>query len=103
MLLERQGYSVLTASTPGEAISLAQEHKGEIQLLMIDVVMPEMNGHELADKLLRQYPRLKCLYMSGYTQNVIEHDGVLDKNVQFIQKPFSSKELAGKVREALDM
>jgi len=101
MILERQGYTVLAANTPGEAIRLAREHAGEIHLLMTDVVMPEMNGRDLAKNLLSLYPHLKRLFMSGYTANVIAHHGVLDGGVYFIQKPFSIKELAAKVREAL--
>ncbi|MHB8907627.1 MAG: hybrid sensor histidine kinase/response regulator [Syntrophales bacterium] len=102
MLLERQGYTVLAASTPGEAIRLAGEHAGEVQLLMTDVVMPEMNGRDLAKTLLSLYPYLKRLFTSGYTADVIAHHGVLDEGVQFIQKPFSMKDLAAKVREVLD-
>ena len=102
LLLETQGYRVLAAGTPGEAIRLAGENTGEIHLIMTDVVMPEMNGRDLAKNLLALYPHLKCLFTSGYTANVIAHHGVLDENVQFIQKPFSRKDLAAKVREALD-
>jgi len=102
MMLERQGYTVLAASTPGEAIRLAGEYAGEIHLLMTDVVMPEMNGRDLAKNLLSLYPHLRRLFMSGYTADVIAHHGVLDEGVYFIQKPFSIKGLAAKVREALD-
>ena len=102
IMLEKQGYRVLTAGTPGEAIRLAEEHSGEIHLLMTDVVMPEINGRELARKMLSLYPNLKRLFMSGYTADVIAHHGVLDAGVHFLQKPFSRKDLAAKVREALD-
>lgn len=102
MLLTMQGYTVLAASTPGEAIRLATEHAEEIHLLITDVVMPEMNGRDLAKNLLSLYPNLKRLFMSGYTANVIAHHGVLDEGVYFIQKPFSRKDLATKVREVLD-
>ena len=101
-MLERQGYTVQAAATPGEAIRLAREHAGEIHLLMTDVVMPEMNGRDLAKNLLSLYPNLKRLFMSGYTADVIAHHGVLDEGVQFIQKPFSVQTLAVKVREVLD-
>lgn len=101
-MLEKQGYQVLTAATPGAAIGLAEEYPGEIHLLMTDVVMPEMNGRDLAKKLLPINPNMKCLFMSGYTANVIAHHGVLDEGVHFIQKPFSRKDIASKVREALD-
>ena len=102
VMLEQLGYTVLAAGTPGEAIRLAEEHAGEIHLLMTDVVMPEMNGRDLAERLLSLYPDLKCLFMSGYTANVIAHHGVLDEGVHFIQKPFSMQDLAAKVREVLD-
>ncbi|MBN1615493.1 MAG: PAS domain S-box protein, partial [Deltaproteobacteria bacterium] len=102
MMLERTGYKVLAAGTPGEAIALAREHAGEIHLLMTDVVMPEMNGRDLAKNLLSLYPNLKRLFMSGYTANVIAHHGVLDEGVQFIQKPFAKQDLAIKVREVLN-
>jgi two-component system cell cycle sensor histidine kinase/response regulator CckA len=101
-MLKALGYVVLIAATPGEAIRLAEEHAGEIDLLMTDVVMPEMNGRELAKRLLSLYPNLKRLFMSGYTANVIAHHGVLEQGVHFIQKPFSMQDLATKVREALD-
>jgi len=102
MMLENQGYAVLTASTPGEAIRKAKEHTGEIHLLMTDVVMPEMNGRELAKELFPLFPDMKRLFMSGYTANVIAHRGVIDEGVNFIQKPFAMHDIVAKVREALD-
>jgi nitrogen-specific signal transduction histidine kinase len=102
LMLERLGYVVLPAGRPGEAIHLAREHAGAIHLLITDVVMPEMNGRDLAKNLLSVYPDLKRLFMSGYTADVIAHQGVLDEGVHFIQKPFRKNELAEKVREALD-
>ncbi|MFZ5797591.1 MAG: PAS domain S-box protein [Desulfobulbus sp.] len=99
--LEGLGYTVLSAATPAEALVLAREQASPIQLLLTDVVMPEMNGRELACRLQGRYPDLRVLYMSGYTANVIAHHGVLDSGVQFIQKPFAKKELAAKVRKAL--
>jgi len=101
-MLQSQGYTVRAAATPGAAIRLAREHAGEIHLLMTDVVMPEMNGRNLAKNLLSLYPNLKRLFMSGYTANVIAHHGVLDEGVQFIQKPFSMQTLAVKIRDVLD-
>jgi PAS domain S-box-containing protein len=100
-MLESLGYTVLAASGPAEAIRLAREHDGTIQLLMTDVVMPEMNGRLLAKHLRTLNPGLLCLFMSGYTANVIAHHGVLDEGVHFIQKPFSLHALAAKIREAL--
>jgi len=100
-MLQRLGYTVLTADTPGKAIRLAKEHAEEIHLLLTDVIMPEMNGKVLEENLRINRPDLKCLYMSGYTANVISHHGVLDIGVHFIQKPFTKKELAAKVRQVL--
>jgi two-component system, cell cycle sensor histidine kinase and response regulator CckA len=101
-MLERLGYRVLPAGTPAEAMRIAAEHKDSIHLLITDVIMPEVNGRELADKLSFLYPNLKRLYMSGYTADVIALHGVLEPGVQFIQKPFSMKDLGGKIREALE-
>jgi PAS domain S-box-containing protein len=102
MMLERLGYQVLAARTPGEAIRFAQEYVGKIHLLVTDVVMPEMNGRDLAKNILSTHPNLKRLFMSGYTANVIAHHGVLDEGVNFIQKPFSREKLGFKLREVLD-
>jgi CheY-like chemotaxis protein len=101
-MLESFGYSVLAASTPDKALQLAEEHAGKISLLLTDVVMPKMNGRDLAQRLQALYPDLICMFMSGYTSDVITHRGVLDEGVHFIQKPFSMQSLAAKVREALD-
>lgn len=101
-MLERLGYTVLTAGSPEEAIRRSAEFSGEIQLLMTDVVMPGSNGRDLADRLLGTYPGMKCLFMSGYTANIITNHGVLDGGVHFIQKPFSKKDLAGKIRLVLE-
>jgi len=101
-MLERFGYRVLSASTPSGAIRVAKEHAGGIHLLIADVVMPEMNGRNLAENLISLYPGLRRLFMSGYTADVIAHHGVLDEGIHFIQKPFSMQALAAKVREVLD-
>jgi PAS domain S-box-containing protein len=100
-MLAGLGYRVLTAATPEEAIATVAEHAGPVHLLLTDVVMPGMNGRELATRLRRHQPDLACLYMSGYTTNVIAHQGVLADGVHFIQKPFSRQELSHKVHEAL--
>jgi len=100
-MLDVLGYTVLPAATPGEALRVAREHAGEIHLLMTDVVMPEMNGRVLAKNLLSLYPGLRCLFMSGYTADVIANHGVLDEGVHFLQKPFVLNVLAAKLREAL--
>ncbi len=103
MMLERKGYSVLTAATPGEAIEKATNHSGSIDLLMTDVVMPEMNGRDLSGQITDLYPDIKLLFMSGYTADVIAHQGILNDGVAFIQKPFSMADMTEKVREVLDM
>ena len=102
-MLSDFGYKVLAASSPSEALDLAKVHPGEIQLLITDVVMPEMNGRVLAGQLLQKHPQLKCLYMSGYTADVIAHHGVLDKGIYFIQKPFSRIDFSVHIRKALGL
>lgn len=101
-ILEKMGYQVLSASTPTEALHLAEGDSKTISLLITDVVLPEMNGRDLANRLQIFCPDLKVLFMSGYTSNVIVHRGVLDDGVNFIPKPFSQDELALKVNETLD-
>ena len=101
-LLEGQGYTVLAAGTPGEAMRLAREHPGEINLLLTDVLMPEMNGRDLALKLRAVRGGLKECFMSGYSADIIAQGGVLDVQVNFLQKPFSGAELAEKVRAVLN-
>ncbi len=96
------GYQVLAAPTPGEALALAARHQGPIHLLITDVVMPEMSGKELSEKLAVLRPETRVLFTSGYTANTIAHHGVLEEGVQFLQKPFSISGLATKVREILD-
>lgn len=101
-MLEILGYRVLDAINPNQALSLAEKQDNTIDLLMTDVVMPEMNGKDLADQLQKRHPELKVLFMSGYTANVIARHGVLDAGVHFIQKPFSMEELAEKMRQILE-
>ncbi len=101
-ILERLGYRVVTCMSPSQAIAWAEEHGQEgPDLLITDVIMPQMNGRDLADALQRIFPDLRCLFMSGYTATVIASQGVLEAGVHFIQKPFSAGDLAKKVREAL--
>jgi CheY-like chemotaxis protein len=100
-ILEGLGYRVMAATGPAEAEKIAGKHDGPIDLLITDVVMPQMNGRELATRLQTLSPNLRVLYMSGYTANVIAHHGVLEGGVYFIQKPFSRQEFAAQVREAL--
>ncbi len=101
-VLEGLGYRVLSAGSPSEALALAEQHEGEIDLLLTDVIMPEMNGKELADRLATRHPGLRRLYMSGYTADVIAHRGVLSDATLFLQKPFSRRDIATKIRAALD-
>ena len=101
MMLERLGYRVLAAGTPREAIGLATAHARGIDLLLTDVVMPEMNGRDMAERMRSHHPATKVLFMSSHTTDVIAHRGVLDEGVNFIQKPFTMKELAVKLRVAL--
>lgn len=101
-MLEGLGHHVLAAGSPGVAIELAHEHPDTIDLLLTDVVMPEMSGRDLWQILVAERPELKCLYMSGYTANVIAHRGILDSGIAFLQKPFTVQELGAKLKEVLN-
>ena len=101
-ILGRQGYRVLEASHGDEALLIHEKHDGPIHLVLVDVVMPGMSGSELAKRLAFLHPETKILYMSGYTDNAIVHHGVLEKGVNYVQKPFTMDALARKVREVLD-
>ena len=100
-LLEQLGYTVLAAGSPNQALQQVETYPGSIHLLLTDVIMPDMNGRDLWQRISALRPGIKCLFMSGYTANVIAHHGVLDEGVHFLQKPFSKKVLATKLREAL--
>jgi two-component system cell cycle sensor histidine kinase/response regulator CckA len=101
-ILRMQGYKVLEASNPNIAFSTCSQHEGPIHLVITDVVMPEMNGPQLAKHLISQHPEMKVLYMSGYIKNFISYQGILERGIEYIQKPFTVNELARKVREVLD-
>jgi PAS domain S-box-containing protein len=101
-MLEQKGYSVLSAASPAAAIQIARARTDRIHLLITDVIMPEMNGRDLAEQLKDLFPKIELLFMSGYTANVIVHQGMLNDGVAFLQKPFSINELAEKVRDVLD-
>jgi PAS domain S-box-containing protein len=101
-VLGRLGYTVLLAETPGKAIELAERHAGPIDLLLTDVVMPEMDGRRLAERIGQLRPGIPCIYMSGYTANAIAHHGMLDAGIEFLQKPFTNQTLAETVRKVLD-
>jgi PAS domain S-box-containing protein len=100
--LEKQGYRVIEAADGAIAMQIAVAHEGMIHLLLTDVIMPGMNGRELAQRVSEIRPNTKVLYMSGYTENVIGHNGTLDAGVRLLQKPFTLSSLKSKVREVLD-
>lgn len=100
-ILSGLGYTVIDASTTKQALDFAKENQGEIQVLLTDVIMPEMNGRELATAIRALCPKLKVLFMSGYTADIIARQGVLPAGVNFIQKPFTKKDLANEIREVL--
>ncbi|HKO50723.1 MAG TPA: response regulator [Polyangiaceae bacterium] len=99
--LHSQGYRVLSAARGSDALQLATEHGAHIDLLLSDVVLPNMNGRQIYERLTLTIPKLRVLFMSGYTENIIAPHGVPQAGLYFVQKPFSLKELARKVREAL--
>jgi PAS domain S-box-containing protein len=100
-MLEDLGYRVLSAYSPTRAIQMVLKQSETIHLLITDLVMPEMNGSDLAARLQAKHPDLKCLFMSGYTANIIANRGILDSDINFIQKPFAMQDLAQKVRRVL--
>lgn len=100
-MIEQLNYTVLTAGTPLEALELAKEHGKGIDLLLTDVIMPEMNGRDLARAIGEFCPNAKTLFMSGYTANVIAHRGELESDVHFIPKPYSTGELARAIQATL--
>ncbi len=102
MALERLGYCVLTATKPSDALDIAQDPSNKIDLVITDIIMPEINGRELVCELEKCCSGIHSLYMSGYTADVIAHQGVLEEGVNFIQKPFSPRDLAHEVRRALE-
>jgi PAS domain S-box-containing protein len=101
-ILQELGYAVLSADQPAAALELVRQHGPRIRLLLTDVIMPGMNGRELAEKARAAYPDLRVLFMSGYTSDVMEGRGLLEEDVPFLKKPFSHAEISRRVREALD-
>lgn len=101
-VLEMSGYAVIEAAGGVEALRICEQHHAPLHLLLTDVVMPQMNGRELAERLLMLRPRLRVLYMSGYPDDEVLRRGVSGASIQFLRKPFTPDELAEKLREVLD-
>lgn len=101
-MLERLGYHVMAAQDPETAIRIAESEGNRIRLVITDVLMPHMDGRELVERLRQINPALRCLFMSGFTANVIAHEGILAPGIEFIQKPFTMAEFASKVRQCLE-
>jgi two-component system, cell cycle sensor histidine kinase and response regulator CckA len=101
-VLERLGYRVLHADSGGDALVAAERRAQPIHLLLTDVILPGMNGRELAERLLRIHPEIKVPYTSGYTDDVVAHHGVIDEGLSFIGKPYTPHALARKLRDVLD-
>jgi CheY-like chemotaxis protein len=101
-VLSRQGYTVIETSHGQEALEQYERHTGSISLLLTDVVLPQMSGREVAERLKALRPNIKVLYMSGYTDDAILRHGVIGQETAFLQKPFTTASLARKVREVLD-
>jgi CheY-like chemotaxis protein len=101
-ILRRAGYHVIAATNGGEALLICEQHGGTIPLLLTDVVMPKLNGRKLAERLRQIRPAMRAIFMSGYTENVVIHYGILDAYLDFIAKPITSEMLLTKVREVLD-
>ena len=101
--LEKKGYTVLTAGSPGDAISQVRLHRGPLHLLLTDIVMPDMSGKDLHERIVAMRPGLKVLFMSGHTADVIARRGIIDEGTPFLQKPFLVQALCDRVRETLDL
>jgi CheY-like chemotaxis protein len=101
-VLRRAGYQVLEAATGSDAIALCERHGGAIHLLLTDVVMPQMSGRQLAERVKSLRPQIRVLYMSGYTANILDPGGNLDPGIDFLQKPLTPNDLLQKVRQVID-
>lgn len=102
-MLQELGYTVFAANSPEEAIGYARQYGEKIDLVLTDVIMPKMNGRDLAQQIFQLHPHMRCLFMSGYTADIIAHQGVLNEGLHFLQKPFSLQALADTVRKVLDL
>ncbi len=101
-VLKMYGSAALEAKDGEEALRLCEHHQGPIHLMLTDVVMPQMSGRQLAERMASLRPQMKVLFMSGYTDNAIVHHGVLNEDTAYIQKPFSPDDLIKKIREVLE-
>src|SRR5262249_57041647 len=101
-ILKSRGYSVLVAERPDAALDLCRQHSGKIDLVLTDVIMPGMNGRDMADRIVALRPEIGVLFMSGYTDSVVVRNGNAERLTSFLQKPFSPSVLGRKVREMLD-
>ena len=100
-MLTELGYSVFAVQHPEDAVDYANQHGEKIDLLLTDVIMPKMNGRDLATTIHKLHPHIRCLFMSGYTADIITNQGVLDEGLHFLQKPFSIDALANKVQTVI--
>jgi CheY-like chemotaxis protein len=100
-VLEREGYEVLPCAHPKEGIEMSQRHGGRIDLLLTDVVMPGMNGQEMANQILERLPELQVVFMSGYTEQVLMQEGEVEKHFEYLQKPFTLRSLTRKLAQLL--
>ncbi len=101
-MLTKSGYRVLPAATPAEALELSKTHQDQVHVLMTDVVLPGMNGDALAEEFSRTHPETKILFVSAFTENVVSQRGRLESGTNFLQKPFTHRDLTRKIREILD-
>jgi YesN/AraC family two-component response regulator len=100
-ILGAQGYNILTAGDPSEALRICQQYEGTIDVMLTDVVMPGMNGRELADRVTEMRPETRVIFMSGHTEDNLVRHGVMTNEIAFVRKPFSLAALEGKVQEVL--
>jgi DNA-binding NtrC family response regulator len=100
-VLEQQGFEVLACGTPAEAIEVSRRRDGRIDLLLTDVVMPGMNGRKMAESIHEFLPQLRVVFMSGYTEHALTHEGQVDPKFEYLQKPFTVKSLTQKLAKVL--
>lgn len=100
-VLDQEGYEVLACATPAEAIEVSKRHDRPINLLLTDVVMPGMNGREMAERIHEVLPHLQVVFMSGYTEHALTHEGQVDPKIEYLQKPFTLKALTQKMAKVL--